>query len=100
MNQTVRTADPTRLDIQAIIEFQLANDLALSMTIVADTYAILTARLLCAKASLAAERFRMANGHFPDSLDRLVPDWLADVPEDPFDGARLRYSQTDDGVVV
>ena len=35
---------------------------------------------------MALERYRLANGAWPDSLAALVPKYLETVPTDPFDG--------------
>jgi hypothetical protein len=53
-----------------------------------------------AATALAAERYRLGQGRFPDAVDQLVPDYLAAVPVDPFDGAPLRYRRADRGFVV
>jgi hypothetical protein len=58
------------------------------------------AELRCAAAALAAERYRLAKGHWPDRLDALVPDYLAAVPNDPFDGRPLRLHRRADGIVI
>jgi hypothetical protein len=58
------------------------------------------ARLRCAIAGVAAERFRLENGHWPDRLEDLVPRYLSGVPSDPSDGRALRYRRTEDGVIV
>lgn len=65
-----------------------------------------------ARVACALERFRLANGRLPDTLDALVPRFLAAVPNDVIDGKPLRYrpgakggyvlysigwNQTDDG---
>src|SRR5438132_6345599 len=50
--------------------------------------------------TLAAERYRKANGKWPESLSVLVPKYLKEVPTDPYDGARLRFRRVDGGVVV
>jgi hypothetical protein len=43
-------------------------------------------------ATLAAERWRRAHaGTAPVSLQALVPDYVAGVPQDPFTGEPLRY---------
>jgi hypothetical protein len=55
-------------------------------------------RSLC--IALAAERYRLAHGRWPDSLARLRPALLAEVPLDPFDGRPLRYRQRAGGIVV
>ena len=51
-------------------------------------------------ALLAAERYRRAKGRWPASLAELVPEFLAAVPADPYDGAPLRYRRLDDGVTA
>jgi hypothetical protein len=58
------------------------------------------AELRCAAAALAAERYRLARGSWPKSLDDLVPDYLPAVPADPFDGKPLRLARLPDGLVV
>jgi hypothetical protein len=54
----------------------------------------------CAAAGLAVERFRLANGRWPKSLEELQPKYLRQVPRDPFDGRQLRYRRTEEGVAV
>lgn len=51
-------------------------------------------------AFLACERYRLAHGAFPESLEQLVPDFLPTVPTDPFAEAPLRYLRESDGIVV
>ncbi len=62
-------------------------------------------RMLAAKRTLrtaiALERFRLdSGGGLPDSLDELVPKYLAAVPSDPFTGRPLRYIRHHRGYVV
>ena len=59
-----------------------------------------SARLRCARAGLALERFRLKRGQWPQDLADLVPEFLTAIPVDPFDGQPLRYGRTDRGVVV
>ena len=55
----------------------------------------------CALAGIAAERFRLATGHWPTSLDELVPAYLDQVPIDPFaKGQPLKLVATDQGIVI
>jgi hypothetical protein len=49
------------------------------------------ARLRCAKTACAIERFRLKHGKLPEKLEELVPEFLSEVPIDPFDGKKLRY---------
>jgi hypothetical protein len=58
------------------------------------------ARLRAVGATLAVERYRLANGKLPDKLDELVPAYLSAVPTDPFDGQPLRYKKLAKGYVV
>jgi ABC-type transport system involved in multi-copper enzyme maturation permease subunit len=58
------------------------------------------AELRCAVAILAVERYRLAHGNWPKSLDDLAPAFLREVPADPFDGKPLRYRRLPDGVVI
>jgi hypothetical protein len=44
-----------------------------------------------ARTALAAERYRLATGKLPQRLEDLTPQYLAQVPIDPFDGQPLRY---------
>ncbi|MBU0716633.1 MAG: hypothetical protein KJ749_00150 [Planctomycetes bacterium] len=58
------------------------------------------AGLDCARVALAAEQFRMDTGSLPTSLDELVPDYIDAIPEDPFDGAPLRFAALENGIVI
>jgi hypothetical protein len=57
-------------------------------------------QLRCAIAAVALERYRQANGRWPDSLTSLRPELLREVPVDPYDGMHLRYRRLNDRVVV
>ncbi|MFI4862450.1 MAG: hypothetical protein ACIAXF_17425 [Phycisphaerales bacterium JB063] len=50
--------------------------------------------------AIQCERYRLATGGIPASLDALVPDYLDEVPIDPIDGQPMRYRTTDAGFVV
>ncbi len=59
------------------------------------------ATLRCAQTALAIERWRLAHGgSLPPSLNALVPEYLAAVPEDPMDGKPLKYRVLSPGYVV
>jgi hypothetical protein len=58
------------------------------------------AELRCAVAVLAAERYRWAHGRWPETLSDLVPEYIAAVPLDPFDGKPLRMGVLSDGLVI
>jgi hypothetical protein len=52
------------------------------------------------QAALACERYRLARGDWPESLASLVPEYLATVPLDPFDGKPIRYKRIPEGIKV
>jgi hypothetical protein len=58
------------------------------------------ALVLLTQAALATERFRLKTGKLPSALSELVPDYLPKVPEDPFDGAPLRYRTLPTGYAI
>lgn len=54
----------------------------------------------CIDTAIAIERFRRRTGKLPDSLEDLVPDLLATVPLDPFDGRPIRYVVKPDSYLI
>jgi len=50
-----------------------------------------------ARTALAIERYRLATGKVPERLEELVPQYLKEVPIDPFDGQPIRYRRTNPG---
>jgi hypothetical protein len=52
------------------------------------------------QAALACERYRLARENWPESLDALVPEYLAAVPVDPFDGKPIRFQRIPEGIKV
>ena len=45
----------------------------------------------------ALERYRLAHGQFPESLDALVPEILSQLPHDVLNGQPFKYRRTADG---
>jgi hypothetical protein len=59
------------------------------------------AQMRCALVGLAAERYRLAHGRWPESPGALVKaGLLASVPVDPFDGRPLRLKLMPDGLLI
>jgi hypothetical protein len=57
--------------------------------------------LRASAAALACERFRLANGRWPEALEDLVKSkLLTEVPSDPFDGKSLRLVKDRNKIVV
>jgi len=48
----------------------------------------------------AIERYRLAHGQLPDSLEKLVPQFIASLPHDIINGKPLVYRPTPDGHFV
>ena len=48
-----------------------------------------------ARVALALERYRLAKGRLPDTLDELAPRWIPETPPDPFTGGSLLYEKTE-----
>lgn len=51
-------------------------------------------------AAIAVERYRLANGALPATLDDVVPEYLDSVPMDPFVNAKIRYTKQGEGYAV
>jgi hypothetical protein len=53
-----------------------------------------------ALVACALERYRQANGKFPETLDALTPRFIEKLPIDIIGGQPLKYHRTDDGQFV
>ncbi|HEV7280022.1 MAG TPA: hypothetical protein VGN57_07390 [Pirellulaceae bacterium] len=58
------------------------------------------ARANLTAAALACERYRLANGGWPATLDDLTPDYLEAVPLDPFAERSLSYAVEEKGILL
>lgn len=56
--------------------------------------------LRLARTACALELYRLRHGHYPESLERLVPDFLHEPPSDPMVEGLLRYRQPGPGKFV
>lgn len=68
-----------------------ALDKAAQKSATAQTY------LNLARVAIALERYRLAQGQFPESLDAIAPKFIANLPHDIITGQPLKYRRTDDG---
>ncbi|MGD0650806.1 MAG: hypothetical protein ABSA97_06665 [Verrucomicrobiia bacterium] len=61
-----------------------------------------TAQVTADQAAIACalERFRLANGQFPEALDALVPRFITKLPNDVIGGEPYKYRRTADGQFV
>jgi hypothetical protein len=53
-----------------------------------------------ARTAIALERYRLAHGEFPEALDTLAPQFIAQVPHDVIGGGPLKYQRTADGQFI
>jgi hypothetical protein len=53
-----------------------------------------------ARTAIALERYRLAHGEYPGSLDALAPQFMEKVPHDIIGGQPLHYRRTNDGQFV
>ncbi|MFO8008122.1 MAG: hypothetical protein R6V05_10340 [Candidatus Brocadiia bacterium] len=58
------------------------------------------ARLRVGAAAVAAERYRLRHGSWPESVAELVPAYLDAEPQDPFSGGPVSYRSTPTGMVI
>jgi hypothetical protein len=75
----------------------LAKTLAPALSRVAELDLRFQADIDMARTAVAIERFRLTKGALPRDLATLVPDYLDQVPIDPFDGQPIRYRRTNPG---
>jgi hypothetical protein len=75
--------------------------LAPAVTKVHTAYLRSHAQLRCSAAAVAAERFRLAHGRWPESLEELVgAGLLARVPVDPYTRSSLILRRLGDGLAI
>jgi hypothetical protein len=53
-----------------------------------------------ARTAIALERYRLACGEFPGSLDMLAPRFIGTVPHDVIGGQPLHYRRTNKGQFI
>ncbi len=78
----------------------ITQSLLPALSTAGETFRRKHAYLRCALVALAAERFRHEKKVWPDSVDQLCPQYLAEPMLDPFDGKPLRYRHVEDGVII
>jgi len=60
-------------------------------------YACAQSSVDMARVACALERYRLAHGEYPETLDVLVPQFIEKIPRDIIGGQPLHYRRTDDG---
>jgi hypothetical protein len=59
-------------------------------------FAIIQAQVDLARVACALERYRLAHGEYPESLDALAPQFIEKVPHDIINGQPLHYRRMGD----
>jgi hypothetical protein len=67
---------------------------------VAEKFARAQSSVDLARVACALERYRLANGQFPETLEALAPKFIGKLPHDIITGQPLKYRRTDDGQFV
>lgn len=75
----------------ARVRFPLTLLLLPSLKACADAVSRNEADRDATRVAIASERFYLKHGRLPNKLAELVPGFLVSLPDDPFDGASLRY---------
>ncbi|MBW8035904.1 MAG: hypothetical protein FVQ79_09810 [Planctomycetes bacterium] len=58
------------------------------------------ANLDVAQTAIAVEKYKRTTGNLPKNLIDLTPEYIKEIPTDPFDGKPLRYKKTEKGFIV
>jgi len=53
-----------------------------------------------AQIACALERYKLANGNYPETLDALAPQFIEKIPHDIIGGEPLHYHRADDGKFI
>ncbi len=53
-----------------------------------------------AAVALAAAAYRSAKGSLPEKAEDLVPEWIDDLPEDPYDGRQIKLALFDGRLLI
>jgi tetratricopeptide (TPR) repeat protein len=81
--------------------FNLYERLVLpSLAKAAARFAYGQASVNLARTAIALERYRLARGAFPESLDALAPQFISQVPHDVIGSEPLKYRREPDGSFV
>ena len=66
----------------------------------ANKFACAQSSVDLARTAIALERYRLAHGGYPESLDALAPQFMEKIPHDVIGGRPLHYHLTDDGQFI
>jgi hypothetical protein len=99
--QRARAAEQMDSSAQALSQYHvLVKELVPSIRRCFELDLRTVAMARAARTALAAERYRLDKGRFPQRLDDLVPGYLDAVPVDPFDDKPMCYRVDADAVII
>ncbi len=88
-------------EIKSVSPFNMLEKLMLpALGNAAKKFAYAQALVDLARTAIALERYRLAHGEYPESLDALSPQFIAKLPHDIINGQPLHYHRTSDGQFV
>ncbi|MGD0206197.1 MAG: hypothetical protein ABSC89_01095 [Verrucomicrobiota bacterium] len=87
----IKTASPFNL-LERLMLSGLGNG--------AKKFAYAQSSVNLARTAIALERYRLAHGEYPESLDALAPQFITKLPHDIINGQPLHYRRTSDGQFV
>ncbi|MGV3757348.1 MAG: hypothetical protein ACO1QS_18365, partial [Verrucomicrobiota bacterium] len=79
------------------LKLWLSSVITMNLAKASETLLKTETRRQQAITAIALERHRLKHGHYPDSLEKLSPAYLTQIPNDPMDGRPLRYRLNQDG---
>jgi len=88
LNQFFEHKSPFKL----LAAIAIPNTARATQTLAYDQTLANEAQIVC-----ALERFHLANGNFPETLDALVPQFIEKLPHDIIGGQPLHYRRTESG---
>ena len=88
---------PTFINFRIIFTENLLGKAIYDMTVVSfsglfDKKYLNDFSLTGTQVLMALRTYQIDNGKLPDSLNELVPEYISEVPKDPFDGKQIRFS--------
>lgn len=105
--ETLDLPDPERLTAFVAVQDSVRNRGGMLIRMIWPSLARLLdinfwhlARARARQTAFAVERYRLAEGRLPSSLDVLVPTYLNAIPDDPFNAKPLKYHLRQPGYVI
>jgi hypothetical protein len=111
VDQTNRIVAPAALrDAQAAVQDQMKHSFAPykvqalmlypAIGRAVEKFAAIQSSIDLARIACALERYRLAHGQYPETLDALAPQFIGKLPHDIINGQPLHYRRTDGGQFI